>query len=49
VLAFSDFVYKIEDSSKFKSGFKVCKFMVPHRAGLKAVCGDMAVDNVAIS
>jgi hypothetical protein len=41
---FSDFVFKLEDSSKCRSGFKVCKFMVPHRVGLKAVFGDTAVD-----
>jgi hypothetical protein len=39
---------KIADSFKCKSGFKVCKFMVPHRVGLKAVFGDTAVDNLAI-
>jgi hypothetical protein len=48
VLAYSDFVFKLEDSLKCKSGFKVCKFMVPHRVGLKAVFGDTAVDNLAI-
>jgi hypothetical protein len=37
MLAFSDFVFKPGDSFKCKSGFKVCKFMVLHRAGLKAV------------
>jgi hypothetical protein len=49
MLAFSDFVFKLEDSSKCKSEVKVCKFMVPHRVGLKAVFGDTAVDNLAIS
>jgi hypothetical protein len=49
MLAFSDFVFKLEESIKCKSGFKVCKFMVPHRVGLKAVFGETAVDNLAIS
>jgi hypothetical protein len=50
MLAFSDFVFKLEESIKCKSGFKVCKFMVPHRVGLKAVLfGETAVDNLAIS
>ena len=34
MLAFPDFVFKPGGSSKCKSGFKVCKFMVPHRVGL---------------
>ena len=49
MLAFPDFVFKLEDSSKCKSGFKVCKFMVPHRAGLKAVFGNNVVDDLVIS
>jgi hypothetical protein len=49
MLALSDFVFKLEDRFKCKSGFKVCKFMVPHGVGLKVVFGDTAVDNLAIS
>jgi hypothetical protein len=48
MLAFSDFVFRPGNSSKCRSGFKVCKFMVLHRVGLKAVFGDTAVDNLAI-
>ena len=46
MLAFSDFVFKPGDTVNCKSGFKVCKFILPHRVGLKAVFGDTAVEMV---
>ena len=49
MLEFSDFVFKLGDSFKCRSGFKVCKFMVPHRVGLKAVFGNNVVDDLVIS
>jgi hypothetical protein len=50
MLAFSDFVFKLGDILQCKSGVEVCElFMVPHRVGLKAVFGETAVDNLAIS
>jgi hypothetical protein len=49
MLAFSDFVFKLGDKVHCRSGVKVCEFMVPHRAGLKAVFGNTVVDSLVIS
>jgi hypothetical protein len=40
MLASPDFVFKLGDEVTCKSGIELCAFMVPHRAGLKAVFGD---------
>jgi hypothetical protein len=42
-------VFKLGDRLQCKSGIRVCKFVVPHRAGLKAVFGNTVVDSLVIS